>query len=84
MTNIKTLFDTVYDGRMNPLTPEVLRYGKAGRLCFELSKGEGINGEPLFGVTVLEIDGTKRHDLGQSFPSLSEAEAHISKEIKGS
>jgi hypothetical protein len=75
-SDIKDIFKTVFKGKTNIMTPEVIRYGKKGEHVYELSKGEGMNREPLFGVTVLTTAG-ERTDLGQAFSSLGMAENYI-------
>lgn len=61
----------------NFMTPEILRYGRAGPFVYELATGSGIGGGAIFGVTV--VRATKhRTDLGRCFSSLSQAEDYIS------
>jgi len=36
----------------NFMTPNVLSYWRVGKLAVEISQGEGIRREPIFGVTV--------------------------------
>jgi len=80
---IAARFDRVFNGEKNFLTPNVLSYGKAGRLLWELSTGEGIEHEPIYGVTVINVDGGREHDLSGCFHSRAEAEEHIRQKIKG-
>lgn len=70
------IFNQVYNGARNFMTPDLIRYGQHGRFFYELSSGMFMN-DKLFGVTVLEKNGTKRHDLSSSFPTQSEAEQYI-------
>lgn len=68
--------------KRNLLTGSVKRYGKTGAFVYELSAGKWMNWE-MFGVSVLKFQGTNQPvhqpDLSESFYSIEEAEAHISK-----
>jgi hypothetical protein len=80
---IGALFDRVYQGQKNFITREIVRYGRQGRLLYELSEGTGFEpGTKIYGVTVLEEDGTKRNDLAQAFSLLSKAEAYIANNFR--
>jgi len=73
-------FDKHYNGQTNFMTPDVIRCGKAGTLFYELSSGDGFNGETIYGVTVLEcLNGglNKRQDLSGCHHSRKEAEDKI-------
>ena len=61
MTNdqIKSIFDKVYNGKTNFMTPEVISYHKKGNLLLEVSKGRGIYGETIYGATFLRVTDTK-------------------------
>jgi hypothetical protein len=67
----------------NIMTPTVLSYGKiTDRIAYELSEGEGINRETLYGVTVaiMSHDGESAEDMkenSQVFASRVEADTHI-------
>lgn len=74
----KQLFDENLKGK-NIMTPDVIRYGVAGRYAYELSSGTGLTREPIYGVTiVLRGSGERRHDLSKMCESLEEAESYIS------
>jgi len=76
--SIKQMFDFAYQGSPNIMTPHVIRYGKRGKYLYELSKGEGISKEPIFGVTLLNLKGEKQHDLSKGgFTSQKDAESYI-------
>lgn len=75
--DLNALFNRVYNGQRNFMTPDVLKRGYRKGLAYELSVGEGFGGERLYGVTVLSPMGKKRHDLNACFDSLEKAEAHI-------
>ena len=71
----------VFRGR-NFMTPNVLRYYRktfAGRTAYvELSEGEGMRREPIFGVTVRDAIGERfAPDPSALFGSLREAERYI-------
>lgn len=72
----KALFDKKYKSK-NIMTPEILAYGVQGIFAYELSEGTGFRREPIFGVTVMELSGTRRHDLSQMFHSLEDADEYI-------
>lgn len=74
---IREQFRAAFNGNTNFMTPTVIRYGKQGDFLYELSRGAGLFGKPLFGVTVLDLDGTHRHDLSESFSTIEEAESYI-------
>lgn len=80
-SQIAALFNRVYDGGRNFMTPNLVKYGKRGRLVYEISSGTGMRQQPIYGVTVLEIDGTERSDLSTMFQSLREAEAYIRRDF---
>lgn len=81
-SQIRDLFRTVYGNSRNFMTPDVLGYGKRGRLVYELSTGHFMD-DTIYGVTVLETDGEKRHDLSAgSFKSLDEAKAYIKEALQ--
>ncbi len=57
--DIRQIFEDVYKGSTNLMTPDVIGYGKKGRFIYELSEGRGIMGDNLYGVTVLTLTGEK-------------------------
>jgi len=74
------MFQRVYEGSMNFMTPTIIRCGFKGIFAYELSKGEGISHQPIWGVTVLNKHTERRnHDLSKLFQSLNEAEHYIKK-----
>lgn len=78
MTNdeIEAVFANAYDGKKNSTTPYVVRYGEIGEVIYELAEGIMFN-KVLYGISVLEKDGTKREDLNKCSFSLKEAEEYI-------
>ena len=74
---IRHKFEDTFNGQKNFLTPSVVEYGQRGRCLYEISTGTGIGGRAIYGVTVLDLDGTHRHDLSTSAGSLADAKAHI-------
>lgn len=77
-SEIKEIFERVYNGATNFMTPYVERYGKRGKVIYELSSGSGFNCERIYGVTVLSLDGEKQPTLSKGgFTKLSEAEQYI-------
>lgn len=77
-TEVRAVFNEVYNGQPNFMTPTILRYGNIGNLGYEISKGRGIYDETIFGFTVIELDTKKRRlDLCECFHSMSEVNAAI-------
>jgi hypothetical protein len=80
--NTEEIFNSVYNGQGNFITPDVERFGEVSDdLVYELSSGRGIfNSARIFGVTVLRlVDGewTKQPDLSNGGFSLAAAEEYI-------
>lgn len=76
-TELKDNFTRVVKGE-NFMTPEVVRYHKAGKYIAELARGEDMDGDYIYGVTVVEYDkGQCRHDLSECFDTEAQAIAHI-------
>lgn len=65
----------------NFMTPSLVRYGKRGRMIFEVSKGKGIWSPMLYGLTIIELPNIKRHDLSTCFNDMAELEAYISNDF---
>lgn len=81
---IQQLFEETLKGK-NIMTPNIIEFGEVGdnyNLVYELSEGTGFSGEPVFGVTVLEVldDGTvkRRSDKSKLCFSLEEAQEALS------
>lgn len=74
---IRERFMRVFSGKPNFMSPYIDNYGKRGKMIWELSHGEGIRGTPIYGVTVIELPSTIRHDLSSAFTSKEEAMAYI-------
>ena len=62
----------------NFLTPTVIRYGEINNIFYELSEGNGISNERIWGVTIHDVLGnnTDRFE-SKAFSSLNEAEQYI-------
>lgn len=68
---------------VNFMTPEIVGYGWAGPHAYELSKGTGIMGGTIYGVTVVDPGGKRRYDLSKGgFHSQKEVREHLDS-IKG-
>ena len=68
----KSAFLRVYGDSKNFMTPHVMSYGDIGRgLKYELSKGTGIAGQLIIGVTIVEVKTVdavfRREDLSCLF-----------------
>lgn len=74
---ISGIFNEVFDGMPNFMTPTVVGYGKKGGKIWEISSGRGMGNEVIYGVTVIDLPRQHRHDLSQCFTSLDEAKAYI-------
>lgn len=77
----RNAFHRVYNGQRNFMTPNLIRYGKRGKMVFELSSGRGIDDAPIYGVTVIELPSTRRSDLSTLFHSIDEATAYIARDF---
>lgn len=81
--NARQIIVKEYGKSRNFMTPRVIRYGKITRnRAYELSVGEGLVHEPIWGVSVVDYDPTNDKtaritDLGHCFLSLQEAEEYI-------
>lgn len=72
---IQQIFNRVFNGEKNFITPLPLRYAQAGTYFYELAKNDD---GTLYGVTVLEATThKKRNDLSNCFDSKTDALAHI-------
>jgi hypothetical protein len=71
---IQQIFNRVFNGEKNFITPFPVRYAQAGSYFYELAKSDA----GVYGVTVLEATThKKRHDLSNCFDSVKEATNHI-------
>lgn len=77
------IFRVRYNGKNNFMTPNIIeRKIKDGRV-YELSSGDGLSlGSKLFGVTVLNPDGTDS-GLNEVFDNETEARSYIDSGFKG-
>ena len=75
-TRAREIFSDTFGDSGNFMTPEAVSFQIAGPYAVELSTGTGFRHEPIFGVTVLELDGT-RTTHGACFDSRSDAVAYI-------
>lgn len=80
-TEIANRFNATFKGHKNFMTPDIVRYGKVGRLLYELSSGTGFGGDMAYGVTVIDVKGEKVKGLNKYFDTLEAAEAHINTNI---
>jgi len=48
------IFHKVYDGAANFITPNIVKYGTAGRFVYEVSRGEGFHTSTIYGFTVVD------------------------------
>ncbi len=70
--SVREIFYNTFGDSQNFMTPEVVSYQVAGPYAVELSRGTGIWNESIYGVTVLELDGT-RTTLGGCFDKPEDA-----------
>jgi len=78
-TSARDLFRTLFKGEMNLFTREVVRYGwvASGRHAYEISKGESMGGGSMYGVTIIDANGTHNHDLSEAMHSMEEVDAKL-------
>lgn len=78
-SEIKTLFNKVYKGSKNFMTPYVEKYRARNGYVFEISSGPSMfENKRMFGVTVLTTSGNKCHELNEGgFESLALADEYI-------
>jgi hypothetical protein len=80
MPSARETFRSTYGNSRNPLTDNVIRYGwrtiDGKRYAYELSSGTFLNA-PIYGVSVVEADKTKRHDLSDALFTHAAAEEYI-------
>jgi hypothetical protein len=70
------------DMGQNFMTPTVIRYyDLPDGTMVELSSGTGFDNDPIYGVTVLNPDGTQNHDQSRMFHSLGQATTYIAEEL---
>lgn len=50
----RSLFNEVYEGRKNFMTPDRIWCRFVGKFAVEIAQGRGIENQPIFGVTVLD------------------------------
>jgi len=82
--NARQIVKKEYGNSKNVMTPNVIKYGKINKyIAYELSSGEGIKGEPIFGVSFVEVDDDgntiRRTDLSSSFSTIEEANEYITR-----
>ena len=87
MMTPKEVIHAEYGSSKNFMTPDILKTGWCGKLrAFELSRGQGILGGSIYGVTVVQLreDGTteKCSNLSKMFSSRADAREHIA-ELSG-
>ena len=59
---IKATFERVFNGQPNFMTPDVIGYGQRKDFIFEVSEGKGFDSKRIYGLTVLDLEGTKYHE----------------------
>lgn len=72
--DIKNIFEAVYNNASNPLTPNVITYGRRSRYLYELSSSDD---DKMFGVTVINIKKEKEDNLCKCFFNLEDARRYI-------
>lgn len=72
------LFRRAYpNGEPNPMTPTIHYRTMRGGYAVELSEGTGMEGQPIFGVTVLDGWGQRNTERSRLFQAREEAEKYI-------
>lgn len=72
-SDIKSIFEDVYNDEPNIITPNVISYGRRSRFLYELASDDE---DKLFGVTVIDIEKNKTN-LSRCFFDLEEARRYI-------
>lgn len=72
-STIGTAFTTVLKNK-NILTPRILGFYNPSHYTVELSEGTGFDNEPIFGVSVVDLD-TQEHNHGLSKMCTTKPEA---------
>ena len=58
-TTIEKVFRARFNGDPNFMTPDILTFGETPKYIYEISKGEGIYKEKIYGITFLEKTGQR-------------------------
>ena len=66
----------------NFMTPDCVDMVKRGNMLIEISKGTGIGGDTLYGVTFLELPRTQRNDLSTCLDTRAECDSYINQTMK--
>ena len=83
MLNANEIFNRVYEGAVNFMTPEIIERGKLDKFsAYELSRGKDFSGNYMWGVTVCsyipETDEKIRYrNISRCFFNRSEALEYI-------
>lgn len=75
--DIGAVFNRVYNGDSNFMTPTLVKHLQVGGLVVEVSKGRGMSQDTIYGVTVIELPGVKRPDLCKCCFSMGEVTRYI-------
>jgi len=76
----KDLLHKAYQGGRNFMTPHVRRIGMVagGRHAYEISSGEGFTrGTTIYGVSIVDADGSKNSELSGCVDSMRAAEEKL-------
>jgi len=76
-------FFHVYKGQQNFMTPrrEQPLAVKDGYV-YEIASGEGMRGQPIFGVSVVSLDGQRMPKLNGLFDTLADAREYVADGFK--
>jgi hypothetical protein len=75
----KETFDMTFNGNKNIMTPDIIGYYVIGNHYVEVSTGRGITTDVVYGITVLNLDGSKCEELNKCVFSKEEIIEHCSK-----
>lgn len=78
--NADAVFFKAFGNDRNFMTPNIERRGwvASGRHAYEISWGYGMDrNTKIYGVTIVDADGTRNHELSECAHSLGEAEAKL-------
>lgn len=75
--NADEIFEKVFNKQKNFMTPHIVARGLRKNFAWEISSGEGIEHNTIYGVTIIKLPDEHRHDKSMLFDSHKEAKQYI-------
>lgn len=75
-------FQAEYNGQPNVMTPTIVRRGSKGRLAYEISSGTGIDHQPIFGFTVIQVGTFGRTERRRDLSKLCQSQGEVERAVK--